>query len=37
MGLNAGAPSLPAGTQIMVKGAAGTGSVYLVTQYIIQE
>lgn len=29
-------PSLPAGTQIYVKGSAGTGSVYLVTQYIVQ-
>jgi hypothetical protein len=27
---------LPGGTQIFVKGAAGTGSVYVVTQYIIQ-
>jgi hypothetical protein len=36
-GLNAAMPSLPAGTQIMVSGSAGTGSVYLITQYIIQE
>lgn len=28
-------PALPQGTQIMVKGSAGTGSVYLVSQYII--
>lgn len=28
-------PALPAGTQIMVKGAAGTGLVYLVSQYLI--
>lgn len=28
-------PALPAGTQIYVKGAAGTGLVYLVSQYII--
>ncbi len=36
-GLNAAMPALPAGTQIMVKGVAGTGSVYLVSQYIIQQ
>ncbi len=36
-GLNAAMPALPAGTQIMVTGAAGTGSVYLVSQYIIQQ
>lgn len=36
-GLNASAPSLPAGTQLMVSGSVGTGSVYLITQYIIQE
>lgn len=36
VGLNSGYPALPAGTQIMVKGSAGTGSVYLVSQYIIQ-
>ena len=35
-GLNAQMPSLPQGTQIMVKGSAGTGSVYLVVQYLIQ-
>lgn len=34
-GLNAAFPALPEGTQIMVKGAAGLGSVYLVSQYII--
>ena len=28
-------PAMPAGTQIFVKGAAGTGSVYLVSQYIV--
>jgi hypothetical protein len=28
-------PAIPAGTQIFVKGAAGTGSVYLVSQYIV--
>ena len=34
-GLNASSPALPAGTQILIKGSAGTGSVYLVSQYII--
>lgn len=28
-------PALPQGTQIMVKGSAGSGSVYLISQYII--
>lgn len=28
-------PSLPAGTQFYVKGSAGTGLIYLATQYII--
>jgi len=27
---------LPAGTQIFVKGSAGTGSIYFVSQYIVQ-
>ncbi len=36
-GLNSAMPALPAGTQIMVTGSAGTGSVYLVSQYIIQQ
>jgi len=36
VGLSSGLPSLPAGTQIFVKGAGGgTGLVYLVTQYIV--
>ncbi len=35
-GLNSAYPALPAGTQIMVKGSAGAGSIYLVSQYIIQ-
>jgi len=35
-GLNSAYPALPQGTQIMVKGSAGSGSVYLVSQYIIQ-
>lgn len=29
-------PALPKGTTIYVKGSAGTGSVYLVSQYIVQ-
>jgi hypothetical protein len=29
-------PALPAGTQIMIKGAAGVGLIYLVSQYIVQ-
>ena len=37
VGLNGAMPALPAGTQFYVKGAAGTGLVYLVTQYIIQQ
>ena len=36
VGLSGAYPALPAGTQILVKGSAGTGSVYLVSQYIIQ-
>ena len=35
VGLSGAFPALPAGTQIKVKGSAGTGSVYLVSQYII--
>ena len=36
-GAIASAPSLPAGTQIFVKGnAGGSGNVYLVSQFIIQ-
>lgn len=34
-GQNSAYPSLPAGTQFYVKGSAGTGSVYLVTQYLL--
>jgi hypothetical protein len=34
-GLNASSPALPAGTQIMIKGTGGTGTVYLVSQYLI--
>jgi len=32
----AASPSLPEGTQIYVKGSAGTGRIYLVSQYLIQ-
>lgn len=28
--------SVPAGTQVFVKGSAGTGSIYLVSQYIVE-
>jgi len=35
VGVSGAFPALPEGTQIMVKGSAGTGSVYLVSQYII--
>ena len=35
VGLNGAFPALPAGTQILVKGAAGTGLIYFVSQYII--
>lgn len=34
-GISPGGPALPAGTQIFVKGSAGTGLVYLVSQYLI--
>lgn len=36
VGSAGGWPALPEGTQIYVKGSAGTGSIYLVSQYIIQ-
>ncbi len=29
-------PAVPAGTQVYIRGTAGAGSVYLVSQYIIQ-
>lgn len=35
VGLSSALPSMPSGTQIFVTGAAGTGLVYLVSQYII--
>lgn len=34
VGQSASFPALPAGTQFSVKGSAGIGSVYLVTQFI---
>ncbi len=36
VGIAGAFPALPAGTQIYVKGSAGTANVYLVSQYIIQ-
>lgn len=36
VGMSSSSPALPAGTQVYVKGAVGTGTVYLVTQYIVQ-
>lgn len=36
VGLSSALPSLPQGTQIQVKGTAGVGLVYLVSQYIVQ-
>lgn len=36
VGLSSAIPALPKGTQFMVKGSAGSGSIYLVSQYIIQ-
>lgn len=35
VGANATLPAVPKGTQIYVKGSAGTGSVYLISQYIV--
>lgn len=35
VGISGGFPALPAGTQIQVKGSAGLGSIYLVSQFII--
>jgi hypothetical protein len=35
VGMSSSIAAIPAGTQILVKGSAGIGSVYLVTQYII--
>jgi len=35
VGRDGAMPALPEGTQIMIKGAAGVGLVYLVSQYII--
>jgi hypothetical protein len=36
VGMSGGFPALPANTQIYITGTAGTGNIYLVTQYIIQ-
>jgi len=35
VGLSGAYPALPAGTRIFVKGTAGTGLIYLISQYII--
>lgn len=35
VGFSSAYPALPQGTQIMVKGSVGVGTVYLVSQYII--
>ncbi len=35
VGSNSAYPALPQGTQIMVKGSAGVGLIYLVNQYLI--
>ena len=35
VGQSSATPALPQGTQVMIKGTGGTGSVYLVSQYII--
>lgn len=35
VGLSASFPAIPSGTQLYVTGAAGTGLVYLVSQYIV--
>jgi len=36
VGLAGAFPALPAGTQFYVTGSAGTGLIYLVSQYIVQ-
>lgn len=35
VGANSSLPAIPAGTQIFVKGAAGVGLIYMVSQYIV--
>ncbi len=35
VGISGAYPALPQGTQVLIKGSAGVGSVYLVSQYII--
>jgi len=35
VGMSSAFPAVPAGTQIYVKGSASTGSVYLVSQYVV--
>jgi sugar lactone lactonase YvrE len=36
VGISSHIPAMPVGTQIYVKGSAGVGSIYLVSQYIVQ-
>lgn len=36
VGMSGQFPALPKGTQIYVKGSASTGSVYLVSQYVVE-
>lgn len=36
VGASSAFPAMPKNTQVYVKGSAGTGTIYLVTQYIIQ-
>lgn len=36
VGLSSFLPAIPQGTQIYVKGAAGIGNIYLISQYIAQ-
>lgn len=35
VGISSSSPAIPAGTQFYVKGSASTGSVYLVSQFIV--
>lgn len=36
VGISGAMPALPAGTRLFVKGTAGTGTIYLVSQYLVQ-
>jgi len=35
VGMSSAWPAIPAGTQIYVKGTAGSGDIYLISQYIV--